>query len=181
MSSFEVVAAAPAVPSTSPSTRPPRLPRQPTHLPADSPTNPLSPWQQCPRTHSVGCGGYVGILRGEPCELLPKDSRARNKIKCYSAASCSCPRVENWQLSTGGRERDETELVQNPDESKFKQDYVTIVVYLPRGAHLESHCWQLCSWKVDTVSGYWSIDWRAWSKEGGIKPTTLSTAVPPEP
>lgn len=47
-----------------------------------------------------------------------------------------------------GGEGDETELVPNPNESKFKQCYVIIVIYLPRGAHIpgvpsqQSHCWR---------------------------------------
>lgn len=109
--------------------------------------------------------GLCGDTLWRTVWTVAQESRARNKMKCYSGASCLCLRVENWHLSAGRREGDETELVPNPNESKFKQRYVIIVIYLPHGAHIlgepsqQSHCWQLCSWNVNTVNGYWCIDW----------------------
>lgn len=161
-----------------PLARPPRLPRQPNKPPRRLSVNPAVTMATVV-VHAFGrLQGLCGDTLWRTVWTVAQESRARNKIKCYSGASCLCLRVENWHLSASRREGDETELVPNPSESKFKQCYVIIVIYLPRGAHIlgvpsqQSHCWQLCSWNVDTVNGYWSIDWEL-EKRWKIKGETM--------
>lgn len=159
-----------------PLARPPRLPRQPNKPPRRLSVNPAVTMATVP-VHAFGrLQGLCGDTLWRTVWTVAQESRARNKISVtVEQAVCAFEWKTDIWAPAGGREGDERELVPNPNESNFKQCYVIIVIYLPRGAHessQQSHCWQLCSWNVDTVSGYWSIDWEV-EKRLKIKRETM--------